>query len=97
MNNSKIEQRRRELKINREEIYANLGVCAKTYYCYINGKSIPSDKLIKLANILKCSTDYLLERKNYTHITITDNTGAVLADISQDEIIEHDNIKVILS
>lgn len=97
MNISRIEQRRRELGISRKEIYAQLDVSAKTYYNYINGKTIPSDKLIKLADILKCSTDYLLERKNYTHITVTDNTGAVLADISQNEIVEHNEIKVLLS
>jgi transcriptional regulator with XRE-family HTH domain len=97
VNNSRIEQRRREQGISRKEIYAKLGICAKTYYCYINGKCIPSDKLIKLANVLNCSTDYLLERKDYTHITVTDHTGAVLADISQDKIVEHENVKVILS
>lgn len=97
MNNSRIEQRRRELGISRKEIYAEVSICAKTYYSYINGKIIPSDKLLRLSDILKCSTDYLLGRKNYTHITVTDNTGAVLADISQHGIVEHKNIKVILS
>lgn len=75
-----------------------VGICRKTYYLYTaQDKAIPSDKLVKLAEILKCSTDYLLGIKKYTHITITDNTGALLADISKNEIIEHKNCKVILS
>ena len=44
MNSSRIEQRRRELGISRKEVYARLGICAKTYYGYINGKNIPSHK-----------------------------------------------------
>lgn len=97
MNCSRLEQRRRDVGITRKEIYAKLGISEKTYYNYINGKPIPSDKLIKLSQLLKCSTDYLLEQKNYTHITVTDYTGAVLADISQSEIVEHERINVILS
>lgn len=97
MNTSRIETRRRELNIPRKVIYSKLGICKKTYYNYINGKTIPSDMLSKLADILECSTDYLLEKKNYTNITVTNNTGAVLADISQNQIIEHEKIKVILA
>ncbi len=95
---SVIEERRKELKIHIEELLDYVGVCRKTYYLYaVRGKPIPSDKLVKLAEILKCSTDYLLGIKKYTHITVTDNTGVVLADISQNEIIEHKKCKVILS
>lgn len=97
MNTSRIETRRRELNIPRKVIYSKLGICEKTYYHYINGKAIPSDMLSKLADILECSTDYLLEKKNYTNITVTDNTGAALANISQDEIVEHGSVCVILS
>lgn len=95
---SVIEKRRKELGITKEELFDYVGICRKSYYLYtVQGKPIPSDKLIKLSEILKCSTDYLLGIRNYTHITVTDNTGVLLADISQNEIIEHKNCKVILS
>lgn len=95
---SPIEKRRKELKIKIKDLINYVGICRKTYYLYTTKrKSIPSDKLVKLAEILRCSTDYLLGIKKYTHITVIDNTGAVLADISQNEIIEHKNCKVILS
>jgi len=97
INTSRIETRRRELNIPRKVIYTKLGICAKTYYHYINGKAIPSDMVLRLADILKCSSDYLLGKKDYTNITVIDNTGAVLANISQSEIVEHDSVKVILS
>lgn len=85
INTSRIETRRRELNIPRKVIYTKLGICAKTYYHYINGKAIPSDMLTKLADILDCSTDYLLEIKDYTNITVTDNTGAVNDERKQSE------------
>jgi hypothetical protein len=72
-------------------------MCRKSYYLYIKGKPIPSNKLSKLADVLNCSTDYLLEKKNHTHITVTDDTGAVLADISQNQIINHKDINVLLT
>ena len=96
--NSIIEERRKELKISREEVCKYVGICLKTYYSYtVVQKPIPSDKLIKFCEILKCSTDYLLGIKKYTHISVTDNKGALLADISQNKIIEHSNCKVILT
>lgn len=95
---SVIEERRKQLKITSKELFDYVGICRKSYYRYtVQGKPIPSDKLVKLAEILRCSTDFLLGIKKYTHITVTDNTGVVLADISQNEIIEHKNCKVILS
>lgn len=93
-----IEARRKELGISKEDLFKYVGLCRKSYYLYtVKDKPIPSNKLIKLSEILKCSTDYLLGIKKYTHITVTDNTGVLLADISQNEIIEHKNCKVILS
>lgn len=93
-----IEQRRKELNISKKEVRDYVGICPKTYYLYtVANKPIPSDKLIKIAEILKCSTDYLLGIKKYTHIIVTDNTGVLLADIGQNKIIEHNNCKVILA
>lgn len=95
---SLIEKRRKELKIKIKDLLNYVEICRKTYYLYTaKGKSIPSDTLVKLAEILNCSTDYLLGIKKYTHITVIDNIGVVLADISQNEIVEHKNCKVILS
>ena len=98
MNTSIIEQRRKALGKSKKEICDHVGVCRKSYYLYTaKNKPIPSDKLIKFAEILNCSTDYLLGAKQYTHITITDKMGALLADIGQDQIIEHNDCKVILT
>lgn len=59
MNN--IEKRRIEMLITRKEICEELGICLKTYYAYaVQDKPIPSDKLIMLADMMDCTTDYLL-------------------------------------
>ncbi len=93
-----IEQRRKELNLSREDICNFVGICPKTYYLYtVAKKPIPSNRLIRFSEILQCSVDYLLGIKKYTHITVTDNTGALLADISQRIIIEHNDCKVILT
>lgn len=60
MAKNRIEQRRRELNISKDEICKAVGICLKSYYLYIGGKPIPSDKLVRFADILECSTDYLL-------------------------------------
>ncbi len=93
-----IEQRRKELNLSREAICNYVGICLKTYYLYtVVNKPIPSDRIIRFSEILQCSVDYLLGIKKYTHITVTDNTGVLLADIGQNEIIEHNDCKVILT
>ena len=98
MEKSIIECRRKELNISRENICNELGICLKTYYFYaIRQKPIPSDKLIALARILDCSVDYLLGLKKYTNITVVDDTGVLVADISHNRIIEHGDFKVILT
>lgn len=98
MEKSIIECRRKELNISRENICKELGICLKTYYFYvIRQKPIPSDKLIALARILDCSVDYLLGLKKYTNITVVDDTGVLVADISHNRIIEHGDFKVILT
>lgn len=97
-----IERRRTALKLSRKTVCEYVGICEKSYYLYAIAQDdkatpIPSDKLKLFAEILDCSTDYLLGLKKYTNITVVDNTGALLAGISQDKIIEHRNCKVILS
>ena len=58
---NRLEERRRELKLSQDEVIGYIGVCKKSYYRYeIEDKPIPSDKLIKLSEILRCTTDYLL-------------------------------------
>lgn len=46
-----------------EELAEKLGVSKATIYCYLNGTSMPqrnqAEKVIKLAEILKCSCDEL--------------------------------------
>lgn len=95
---NRIEQIRKQRNLSRKEIYKYVGICKKTYYSYaVKDKPIPSDKLVRLSKILKCSTDYLLGIKDYTQITVMDKKGAILADISQDTIIEHKDFKAILT
>lgn len=61
MNINRLEERRRELNLSQDEVIKYVGICKKSYYRYeAEDKPIPSDKLIKLSEILKCTTDYLL-------------------------------------
>lgn len=48
-------------KITTERLSKILGVTRKTVSNWLNGKTeIPASKIIKLAEILECTTDYLL-------------------------------------
>lgn len=96
MNRLKELKNQRRLKIC--EICKFVGISSRSYCMYQSGRwAIPSDILRKFAELFGCSTDYILGIKEYTTITVTDNDGAVLASISQNEIIEHDNVNVILT
>ncbi len=56
-----IEAERSRNNMSRAAFSKKLGVSTTTYKRYIDGISpIPSDKLIFMANIFKCSSDYLL-------------------------------------
>lgn len=56
-----IEQRRKELKLSQRHVCEYVGICPKSYYLYaVAEKPIPSDKLVLFAEVLDCSTDYLL-------------------------------------
>jgi len=55
-----LEIERTRLQKSREEIARDLGVTAKTYRAYVNGRAIPSDTLERMAKLFGCSVDYLL-------------------------------------
>ena len=55
-----IETERERAKLSRRELCDALGMTTRTYWNYLNGGSIPSDKLVAMARLFKCSTDYLL-------------------------------------
>lgn len=58
---NRIEQRRKELNLTKQEVCKHAKICSKSYYLYANvGRPIPSDKLLLLAECLQCSTDYIL-------------------------------------
>ena len=93
-----IEKRRKELHLSQAELCAKVGICRTSYHLYVfKGKPIPSDKLIRLAQALDCSTDYLLGIAKYTHITVADNMGVPVAVIGNSKIVEHSNYKVLLA
>lgn len=56
-----IEAERSRNNMSKTDFSKKLGVSTTTYKRYIDGESpIPSDKLILMVNMLKCSSDYLL-------------------------------------
>lgn len=55
-----IEAERGRKQMTKEGIGRALGITTRTYWNYINGSSIPSDKLVAMAHLFGCSTDYLL-------------------------------------
>lgn len=58
-----IEAERSRAGLTRTALAKRIGVSLNTYSSYINGGSIPSDKLVLLADMFNVSTDYLLERE----------------------------------
>ena len=94
----KIDKLRREKGLTVEQLCSEVEICRKSYYNYINHqRQMTTDIIIRLSRLFGVSSDFLLGIKNYTHITVVDNEGALLADIGQEEIIEHKDIKVILT
>lgn len=59
-----IEAERRRQGLTQTEIAKLLGTTPPTYRTWINGGNIPSSKLIIMADLFDCSTDYLLGRDN---------------------------------
>lgn len=56
----RIEAERKRCGYSQEALSREIGITSRTYRNYIAGTPIPSDKLIRMADVLKCSTDYLL-------------------------------------
>ena len=55
-----IEAERGRKNMSKEGLSRQLGITSRTYWNYIEGKPIPSDKLVAMAQLFNCSTDYLL-------------------------------------
>ena len=56
-----IEAERARLGMSKDDFAKSLGIATKTYYNWLNGVNpIPSDVLIKISEICKADTDYLL-------------------------------------
>ena len=80
------------------DVYRAVGICRKTYEMYTKQNTpIPSDKLLKFSDALNCTLDYLFGKKEYTQIVVLDKMGAPVAVISDKEVIEYENYKVVLS
>lgn len=59
-----IEAERGRLQLTKNQVAAELGITGRTYSNYINEETpIPSDVLIRMAKLFRCSTDYLLGLK----------------------------------
>lgn len=59
-----IEAERARLGLSKEEFANELGIATKTYYNWINGTNpIPSDYLVKMADMCGTKIDYLLGRE----------------------------------
>lgn len=59
-----IEAERSRNNMSKTDFSKKLGVSITTYKRYIDGESpIPSDKIIFMAKLFKCSSDYLLGLK----------------------------------
>lgn len=57
-----IEAERGRKQLTKENMAKVLGISSKTYLSYIRGeRPIPSDKLLKMAQMFHCTTDYLLD------------------------------------
>lgn len=59
-----IEAERVRANMTQEELAIKLGIERKSYYNWQKKGNIPIKKLLSLADIFNCSTDYLLGRTN---------------------------------
>lgn len=57
---NRIKNRRKQLNLPIKKIIESLGITRMTYSRYENDASIPSDKLVKLAELFETTPDYLL-------------------------------------
>lgn len=92
---NRLEEIRKRKKLSQTDVCKRVGISKKTYYNYVHTDIIPSDKLIRLAELFDCTTDYLIGVSNYTSIVITDLNDDVLAVIDNKSVIEHSDCKVV--
>ena len=55
-----LERERERAKLSKEALCRELGITTRTYWNYLNGGAIPSDKLITMTRLFGCSPAYLL-------------------------------------
>lgn len=55
-----IEAERGRKQMSKEALSRELNITSRTYWNYLAGGPIPSDKLVHMAKLFECSTDYLL-------------------------------------
>lgn len=57
-----IEAERARMGLTKEGLSRKLGITSRTYRNYLEGGPIPSNKLVEMADIFGCTTEYLLGR-----------------------------------
>ena len=58
--NRNIEAERARMQLTKEELSRQLGISQRTYLSYVRGETaIPSNILMAMARLFRCSTDYL--------------------------------------
>lgn len=66
MFNARLREKRMGAGLTQQKISDLLGVALRTYQCYEGGTRSPSyELLVKIADILNVSTDYLLSRDDF--------------------------------
>lgn len=55
-----VEAERVRKQMSKEALSRELNITSRTYWNYLAGGPIPSDKLVHMARLFECSTDYLL-------------------------------------
>lgn len=55
-----IEDERGRKEMSQEALSRELGITSRTYRNYLASGVLPSDKLVHMARLFECSTDYLL-------------------------------------
>ena len=56
----RLETERERTGMDKKSLSRALGITSRTYWNYLTGGPIPSDKLVAMAQLFGCSTDYLL-------------------------------------
>jgi len=73
MFNNRLRETRISQGFTQEKLSENVGIGLRNYQYYEQGKHVPSfEILIKLANELNISIDYLVGRDDFVKPTITD-------------------------